>query len=76
MHKAECEKGAGLLQDRLNPASMDLGVRLGLGRKLQGTWAGLAGLENGGQKALSIPKCQPQANLWQGKQAVANTVCS
>lgn len=53
MHKAECEKGAGLLQDRLNPASMDLGVRLGLGRKLQGTWAGLAGLENGGQKALS-----------------------
>lgn len=55
MHKAECEEGAGLLQERLNPATVGLGARLGLGTNFQGTWAGLAGLQDGSQKGLSIP---------------------
>ena len=68
-HKAECEEGAGLLQKRLNPATVGLGARPGLGTNFQGTWAGLAGLQNGIQKGLSIPKWQLQGTLWQGKSA-------
>lgn len=44
MHKAEYEEGADFLQDRLGPTSVDVGDRLGLGLKLQGTRAGLASL--------------------------------
>lgn len=76
MHKAEGEEGAGFLQERLNPASVGLGARPGLGMKLQGTWVGLAGLRDGSQKGLSIPKQQPYGTPWQGKWAVADTICS
>ena len=70
MDKAEDEEGAGLLQERLNPATVGLGARLGLGTNFQGTWAGLAGLQDGSQKDLSIPKWQLQGTLWQGKWTV------
>lgn len=34
---------------------MDLGARLGLGMKVQGTWAGLVGLQDGAGKACQFP---------------------
>lgn len=72
MHKAECEEGSAFLQDRLNLASVDLGARLGLGMKLQGTWVDLAGWQDGSQKAPLIRKKQPQGTLWERKWAVAD----